>query len=267
MDYRNIVFKKKDGTATVFLNRPERMNALDIDSCNELFDAFGRCGEEEDIRAVVLAGTGKSFCAGGDVREMRKALEGHHEQGVGRFIDELNEGFNRVILAMIRLRKPVIGAIRGNCSGGGAGLAFACDMLVAGHDAKINIPNARIGLIPDGGNSFFLIRKLGLNRAAELFFLAGSVDAEEGKRLGVFNRVVDPDAVIDTAESLAKRIAQGPGFALGLGKFLLHKAVEGNLESQLETEREGVVACVEREEFKEGITAFFEKRPPNFFKP
>ena len=266
MEYRNLVFKKKLGTATVFLNRPERMNALDIDSCNELFDAFGRCEEDEDIRTVVLTGTGKSFCAGGDVREMRKALEGHYEQGVEQFIDELNEGFNSVILAMQGLRKPVIGAIRGNCSGGGAGLAFACDMLVAGHDTRINIPNARIGLIPDGGNSYFLVRKLGSNRAAELFFLTGSVDAEEGKRLGIFNRVVDPDDVIETAESLAKRIALGPAFALGLGKFLLNKAVEGRLESQLEVEREGVVACVEREEFKEGITAFFEKRPPDFLK-
>ncbi|MCD4715332.1 MAG: enoyl-CoA hydratase/isomerase family protein, partial [Desulfobacterales bacterium] len=182
----------------------------------------------------------------------------------GKIIEEIVSVFHPMILAIRRIKKPVIGAINGFCSGGGAGLAQACDILVAAENAKIHMAYAQIGQAVDGGNSLFLTQKLGLHRAAELIFTGGSLDAQEAYRLGIFNRVVSSKDLLLEAEKLAERLAHASGVAIALAKNLLNKAVFRNLETQLEAEKEAVITCAGTGEFKEGITAFFEKRTPDF---
>lgn len=259
-----ILYKVEDEIAYITLNRPKQMNALNISMCTKLQNVIRKCADDKIVRVVILTGAGDVFCAGGDVKEMRRFLTDPEQGKAKHFIDELNNAFNKVILSLRNFPKPVIGAINGICSGGGAGIAFACDILIANPKAQIHIPNARIGLVPDGGNSFFLVQKMGLNRAAELCFTSGSINAEEAHKIGIFNRVVTSEEVLPTAVSLARNIAKGPLFALELSKIILNQALSGNLESQLKAEREAVVKCAAKEDFKEGIMAFFEKRKPNF---
>lgn len=262
-----VQFRKKGKTATVTLNRPERLNALDAGSCRLLMEAIRCCESDPDIRAVLLTGAGKAFCAGGDVREMRAALKDGAKPDVTAFMKDLVSAFNDVILSIRRLKKPVLGAINGICSGGGAGLAFACDLLIAAPEAKIHVPNARIGLVPDGGNSFFLPRMLGIHKAVELFLTGRALGAEEGLRLGIFSRLVSLETLLLEAQEAAEEVARGPCFAMGLAKEMMNEEFQQSLESQLQRERAAVVQCAGTRDFEEGIRAFFEKRDPEFSKP
>ena len=262
-----VLFRKKGKTATVTLNRPERLNALDAGSCRLLMDAMRRCERDSDIRAIVLTGAGKAFCAGGDVREMRVALTARDKPKVTAFMQDLVSAFNDAILSVRRLKKPVLGAINGICSGGGAGLAFACDLLIAAHEAKIHVPNARIGLVPDGGNSFFLPRMLGVHKAAEIFLTGRALGAEEVFRLGIFSKLVPRETLLAEAEKAAEGIARGPCFAMGLAKEMMNEEFLRSLESQLQRERAAVVQCAGTRDFEEGIYAFFEKRAAEFSEP
>jgi len=266
MEYRSIRLKKREHISTITLNRPEFLNALDSTLCNELLDAIRNCAWDREIRAVVITGTGKAFCAGGDVRAIGSFLKDCPDDDPGKIIDEIVSTFHPIILAIRELRKPVIGAINGFCSGGGAGLAQACDILVAAESAKIHMAYAQIGQAADGGNSFFLTQKLGFHKAAELLFTGGSLDAQEAYRLGIFNRVVSSEDLLSEAEKLAERLAHVSSVAIGLAKSLLNKAISGNLETQLEAEKEAVITCAGTRDFKEGITAFLEKRKPDFAK-
>lgn len=266
MEYETILFRKKEPIATVTLNRPESLNALNVTLCNELLDALKKCGRDKEIRAVVLTGVGKAFCAGGDVRDMRDFLREHPHDDPGKIIEEIVFAFNPVLLFLREIKKPVIGAINGICSGGGAGVAQACDILIAAESAKIHMAYSAIAEVPDGGNSFFLTQTVGLHKASELIFTGDIIDAHEAYRLGIFNQIVPDEDLVSEAEKLAKRLAHGPVFAIGLTKSLLNKAVSGSLETQLELEKEAVITCAGTREFKEGITAFFEKRKPDFIK-
>jgi 2-(1,2-epoxy-1,2-dihydrophenyl)acetyl-CoA isomerase len=264
MKYKALQFNKKKFVATITLNRPESLNALNLAMCNEFLNAIKRCGWDKEIRTIVLTGSGKAFCAGGDVGDIGDFLRNQPQDDPGKIIEEIVSVFHPMILAIRQIKKPVIGAINGFCSGGGAGLAQACDILVAAENARIHMAYAQIGQATDGGNSFFLTQKLGFHRAAELIFTGGSLDAQEAYRLGIFNRVVSSEDLLSEAEKLAERLAHSSSVAIGLAKSLLNKALSGNLETQLEAEKEAVIRCGGTKEFKEGITAFFEKRNPDF---
>jgi 2-(1,2-epoxy-1,2-dihydrophenyl)acetyl-CoA isomerase len=215
---------------------------------------------------VILTGKGKAFCAGGDIRLIQEFLENHPSENPGKIIDEIVSAFHPLVLAIRKLKKPVIGAINGFCSGGGAGLAQACDILIAAQNAAIHMSYVAIGQAVDGGNSFFLTQRLGLKRAAELILTGGSLNADEAHALGLFNRVVPAEDLQMQAEQLAQRLASGPLFALGRAKELLNRAASSDLERQLENEKGAVIECAGSPEFREGITAFFEKRKPEFIK-
>lgn len=266
MEYTSIRFRKREHISTITLNRPESLNALDSTLCNELLDAIRKCAWDSEIRSVVITGTGKAFCAGGDLRAISSFLKGCPDDDPGKIIEEIVSRLHPIILAIRELKKPVIGAINGFCSGGGTGLAQACDILVAAENAKFHMAYAQIGQAADGGNSFFLTQQLGFHKAAELMFTGGSLDAQEAYRLGIFNRVVSSDDLLSEAENIAGRLAHASSVAVGLAKSLLNKAVSGNLETQLEAEKEAVITCAGTTAFKEGITAFLEKRKPDFTK-
>ena len=260
MNYETIIFKKENGVATITLNRPNRLNALDHKTSEELLDSIEKCGKDDEIRAVVITGAGRAFSSGGDVKSFDPSV---HET-VDNFIKELTERVHKVILAIRNLEKPVIASINGIASGAGSSLALACDIRIASESARFNQAFIKIGLAPDSGATYFLPRLIGTGKASELFFTGDFVDAKEAEKMGIVNRVVPEGELGRTTEELATRLAKGPTLAMGRTKRLINLAFTNTLESQLENELQAQVASASTKDFIEGVTAFLGKREPKF---
>jgi 2-(1,2-epoxy-1,2-dihydrophenyl)acetyl-CoA isomerase len=247
-----------DGVATLTLNRPEARNALNMTMRRDLEVALAQLDEDRDVRVVVVRGAGEHFCAGGDVKLMRDhpmtAAEGQSRV----------EAINRAILALARLRVPTIAMVDGAAAGAGCNLALACDLVVASDRARFGELFARIGLIPDAGGTFFLPRRVGLARAKELVFTANIIDAREAERIGLVNRVVPAAALEAETYALARRIADGPPRVLAAAKALLDRAAGLDLQSALHWEALTQGEMIAAADHREGLRAFFEKRPPRF---
>lgn len=259
MAYANIKLECGDGIGRLTLARPERLNALDKATGEELLDAVMRLRDDASVRAVVLTGAGRAFSAGGDIREMARADE--LPEG---FFEELLATLNRSILALAETPKPVIAAVNGVAAGLGFNLALAADIRVAARNAEFTQAFLKIGLIPDGGGTFLLPRIVGWARATELILTARTVSSEEALRLGIVHEVVDDDEFPDTVEAWARRLADGPTAAIGRVKQLLTHSLTADLKSQLRFEREMQMASGATADFREGLAAFSEKRPPRF---
>jgi 2-(1,2-epoxy-1,2-dihydrophenyl)acetyl-CoA isomerase len=259
MGYETILYEKAEGVATITMNRPERLNALDVRLGEELLQAFKESGADSEVRAIVLAGTGRAFSAGGDVKAFSETLDDsvpYFEQLISR----LHSG----IFEIRRSPKPVIAQVHGFASGAAMSLTMACDLVVAAESARFNIAYAGVGLSPDGGSTYFLPRLVGPRKALEVFFTGDSIDANEAARLGLVNLVV-PDAELEKAtRDLALRLARGPAFALAMTKELVNRSLAETLEAQLDNEQEFILRAVTTEDFKEGVRAFVEKREPKF---
>jgi 2-(1,2-epoxy-1,2-dihydrophenyl)acetyl-CoA isomerase len=247
-----------DGVATLTLNRPAARNALDMTMRQELEAALSRLAGDEAVRVVVLRGAGEHFCAGGDVKLMRDHPMSA-EEGQSRV-----EAINRAVLALARFRAPTIAMVDGVAVGAGCNLALACDLVVASERARLGEVFARIGLIPDAGGTFLLPRRVGLGRAKELVFTADVLDAREAERIGLVNRVVPAPDLERETYALARRIADGPPRALAAAKTLLDRAGALDLETALHWEALTQASMIASADHREGLAAFFEKRPPRF---
>jgi 2-(1,2-epoxy-1,2-dihydrophenyl)acetyl-CoA isomerase len=248
--------EKKDGIATVTLDRPEKLNALTDEMYDRLHACWNEIAADDATRAVILTGAGRAFSAGGDITNMAKS-------GIvaGRARSHTR---HRMILALHNLEKPVIAAIRGPCYGIANGLALACDLIVAADTAKFSMAFKRVGVVPDGGTIFFLTQYLGIARAKELVYTARAFGAEEAKTMGIVARVV-PDADLDSAtQSLARELADSATYALALAKKMLQAMYVPTLEMLLDIEKlaSGVVRLTH--DHREGVQAFQEKRAPKF---
>lgn len=259
MDYANIAVERKDGIGRLTINRPEALNALDKATGEEILDALDSLRTDPEVRVVVLTGAGRAFSAGGDIKEMSRAGELPES-----FFDELLSTLNCVIVAMTEMPKPVIAAVNGIAAGLGFNLALACDLRIAARGAEFTQAFLRIGLIPDGGGTFLLPRIVGWSRAMELILTARSVSSEEALRLGLVTAVVDETDFEATVEQWARQLAGAPTGAVGRVKQLLAHSVTSDLKSQLRFEREMQMASGKTDDFREGITAFLEKRAPRF---
>ncbi|MFQ6059124.1 MAG: enoyl-CoA hydratase/isomerase family protein [Anaerolineae bacterium] len=259
--YETILFTIEEGVATITLNRPESLNALNQQMAEELLDALERC-KQDAVRAVVIKGAGRGFCAGGDVRAMRELVEkGAPEE----FFRDALGAVHQAILAIRNLPKPVLASIHGFASGAGFNLALACDLRIATETARFNQAFVRLGLIPDAGGTFFLPRMVGLGKASELFFSGEFLDAPEALRLGFLNRVVPEGELESATRELATRLAKGPTLAIGRIKALINQGlVATDLASHLEREQQAQIASSRTEDFQAGVAAFFEKREPEF---
>ena len=255
---RTILTACADGVATLTLNRPEVRNALDMTMRRDLEAALAQLDQDAGVRVLVVRGAGDHFCAGGDVKFMRDnpmtATEGQSRV----------EAINRVILALARFRAPTIAMVDGAAAGAGCNLALACDLVVASDRARFGEVFARIGLIPDAGGTYFLPRRVGLARAKELVFTADIIDAREAERIGLINRVVPAGDLETESYALARRIADGPPRVLAAAKTLLDRAPGLDLESALHWEALTQGAMIAGADHREGLRAFFEKRPPRF---
>lgn len=242
--------------AKVVLNRPEKLNALTWEMREKMRDFFQEIRFNDDIRAVIVTGEGRAFCAGADLDRM-----GESDLKALRF--RLQRGSHTVIRHLHAIEKPTIAAVRGHAVGIGWSIALACDITVASEDAKFSQIFRRIGLAPDGGAIWFLNQRLGMNRAKELVYSARIVEAQEALELGLVNFVVPNDELMAKAEALAADYASGPTLALGMAKKLFHMA-NGSLDDFLEIENMVQPQLQRSADHQEGRTAFREKRRPAY---
>ena len=245
---------------TLTLDRPERLNAFSGTMRDEIADGLARLGEDETVRAVIVTGAGRAFCAGADVRYLAELIEtGDLEEATA-----LVEAGKRVVRTIAEMPKPVIAALNGPAAGGGANLALACDLRIASEEASIGQTFNRIGLHPDWGGTYFVPRLVGPARAAELFFLGEMIEAREAERIGLYNRVVPADRLMEEARELARTLAAKPRRAIQLAKRAVRASLGATLEEMLEYEVEAQRSCFESEDAAEGVRAFLEKREPEF---
>ena len=252
-----ILTSAADGVLTLTLNRPDALNAFTVEMKDALLAALKDAARDKGVRVVVLTGAGRAFCAGQDLKE--RAAPGVNDLGT-----ELRQRYNPIILAMRRLEKPIIGAINGVAAGAGISIAMACDIVIASDKASFTEAFARVGLLPDTGSSWFLPRLVGYQRAAQMMFTGDPVDAATAAQVGLVNRVVPADQLMDEASSLATRLAQAAPTALALAKRALNRALNSNLEDALEFEAQLQSIAGRSADHKEGVAAFVEKRPPKF---
>ena len=247
--------------ATITLNRPERLNALTFEVYAELRDAFRALDAEPGVRAVVITGSGRAFCSGGDVEEIIGALFERDYEGLLNFTRMTCD----LILAIRSCRRPVVAALNGTVAGAGAVIATACDVRVAAESAKIAYLFTKVGLSgADMGASWLLPRIVGLGRAAELLLTGDFIDAQEAHRIGLYNRVVPDGRVLEEATELARTLARGPSFALEVTKDFLNREAAMDFVGALEAEAQAQAVCMQNPNFREAYEAFMAKRKPNF---
>jgi 2-(1,2-epoxy-1,2-dihydrophenyl)acetyl-CoA isomerase len=259
MSTDDILRSDRGAIVVLTLNRPDVLNSFTRPMAKFFQDHLGACASDPAVRAVVLTGSGKGFCAGQDLNEFLTPES--RSAGLG---ETVGRSYNPIISAIRSMEKPVICALNGVAAGAGANIALACDFVVAGEGASIVQSFTKIGLVPDSGGTFLLPRIVGLAKATELIMLAGKLSAPEAFACGLIYRVV-PDAEVSTeALLLAKRLAAMPTKALGLAKRLLNSSWRNGLEEQLEMERVLQDEAGRTEDFQEGVAAFLEKRPPAY---
>jgi 2-(1,2-epoxy-1,2-dihydrophenyl)acetyl-CoA isomerase len=261
MAYQHLKLERADGVGTLTLHRPDAYNALDLALGRELFQASIELDEDAGVRCVVITGGGKAFCAGGDVKSFVDNLS-----RIGAHIKELTTYLHGAISRLCRSDKPVIMAVNGVAAGGGFSLALSGDLVVAAESAKFSMAYSRIAATPDGSSSYFLPRLVGVRRALELYLTNRPLTAREALEWGMITRVV-PDAEL-TAEvtKLARELAQGPSKAFGAAKRLFHQSTWESLETQMELEAQAIAASGRTEDFRAGVTAFADKKPPPVFR-
>ena len=261
MSYSSFVFENNDGVATIRLNDPERLNALTFQTYADLEKITAEFAHDPTVTVVVLTGTGKGFCSGGRVDDI-----------IGRLLkmkgDELYK-FTRmtcnVVKNMRSLKKPIIAAVNGIAAGAGAMLMLAADLRIFSDKARATFLFVKVGLSgADMGALYLLPRIVGLGKATELVYFGDTIDAHEAQRIGLANRVVAGDTLMDEAHRWANRLKDGPLYALGVTKELLEYEANVDLETALEMEAMAQARCMETPDFIEGYNAFTEKRPLRF---
>lgn len=261
MNYETIQFEQQGAVGILTLNRPERLNALTLKVASELQDGLRRT-LDDGARAIVLTGSGRAFCAGGDLREMQAVAT--KEGRLEAFFDEPLRVLNEMITLIRSAPVPIIAAVNGVASGGGCNLALACDLVVAATTARFNQAFIKIGLSPDCGGTFILPRLVGYKRAAELMFTGDMITAEQAQEMGMINSVVPDAELMDHVLSLAERLAAAPTAAIAQIKKLLDASAANDCSNQLELERQAQIKSGKTKDFVEGVSAFLEKRPPRF---
>jgi 2-(1,2-epoxy-1,2-dihydrophenyl)acetyl-CoA isomerase len=244
------------GVLTLTLNRPDVLNAVNVQLAADLGEVLRIAERSEEVRCIIVTGAGRGFCSGQDLRD-RAAAD-------APFGESLRRRYNPIIMRIRTIEKPVIAAVNGVAAGAGCNLALAADLRIASDKASFIEIFSRIGLIPDSGGTFFLPRLVGLTKALELAWTADPVDAAEALRLGLVNRVVPHDELMSASLELARRLAEGPTRAYGLTKRGFNVALASSLDAALEYEAHLQTIAGRTADHREGVTAFLEKRKPRF---
>jgi 2-(1,2-epoxy-1,2-dihydrophenyl)acetyl-CoA isomerase len=257
--FETIRFKIEHQVAQITLNRPDSANAVNGQMALDLFQAILHCDENPAVRAVLLTSTGNIFCAGGDLKEFAKLGE-----DLPAHVKEITVYLHATISRMARMAVPVIAAVSGIAGGAGLSLVCACDLVVAADTARFTMAYTRAGLTPDGSSTYFLPRRVGLGRAIELTLTNRILSAQEALDWGLISRVLPADDLMKETTELAVQLAAGPTLAYGAAKRLLHLSMTESLETQMEHEAQAIANITRTADTQEGITAFLEKRPPEY---
>lgn len=248
----------QNGVATLTLNRPEVFNSFNREMAFLLQKELDACEADDQIRAIILTGSGKAFCAGQDLKEITDP-----EQNPG-FKKILDEHYNPIITKLRAIEKPIVAAVNGVAAGAGANIALACDIVIAHEKVSFIQAFSKIGLVPDSAGTFFLPRLIGFGKASALMMLGDKVSATQAEQLGMIYKVTTLEEFQSEVTTTAQTLAQMPTKAIGLTKRLLNKSMSNSLEQQLALESKLQIEASETDDFEEGVQAFVGKRKPNF---
>lgn len=257
MEFKNTIYEKSEGTANITINRPQALNALNKETILEISLRIADARQDENVKVIVITGVGdRAFCAGADLNMMKNinAYKGMRLSQIGqKLTKEIEE-----------LEKPVIAAINGYALGGGLELAMACDLRIASENAKLGQPEVNVGLIPGWGGTQRLPQFVGKGKAKEMIFTGKRIDAKTAEQLGLVNKVVPLEQLKSTVEKLASELMNKPPIAIELAKQLINSSIETDLKVGLRNEAEAFGVLTSTEDFTEGVTAFLEKRKPQY---
>lgn len=256
MSTEHLIINRTNSVLSLTLNRPESLNAFSPEMIMGLTNALKDAEEDDEIKVVVLAGAGRAFSAGGDVKTMNEATPKLVYEHIGKL--------NECVLAMKNLTKPIIAVVHGFAAGAGFNLALSADLIIASEDCKFVLSFSQVGLISDGGGLYFLPRIIGPNRAKELFFSGEPLLASKALEYGIVNHIYPLENLKEETMKLANKISTGPGVAYGMMKKLINQSASSTLEDILEQERITQAMMVTTHDHQEGVEAFVEKRKPNF---
>lgn len=260
MEFTTLKYEVSDSVATITLNRPKVLNAMNTEMFSELNCVFDTMMSDSAVRAVLITGEGRGFCSGADLKAMGNESSLLEPGAFKTYMRVINE----LILKMLRLDRPIVAAVNGPATGAGANLVLASDIIFMAREAFLSQIFVKRGLVPDFGGLYLLPRYVGMAKAKELLFTGDYVDGEEAVRLGIANRVLPLDDLITEATAFAKRLASGPTVAIGLAKQGVHRGLESGLDAVLEFESLAQAIVRTTGDTVEAITAFLEKREPNF---
>jgi len=255
---KSITIKIENKVATLTLNRPEVFNSFNREMALLLQNELDACKENDAVRAIIITGSGKAFCAGQDLKEVTTP-----ELNPG-FKKILEEHYNPIITRIRTIEKPIIAAINGVAAGAGANIALACDVVVASENASFIQAFSKIGLVPDSAGTFFLPRLIGFQKASALMLLGDKVSATDAEKLGMLYKVFPSETFMEEVNNLASVLSNMPTKALGMTKRLLNESLTNNLKSQLDIESKLQIEAAQSEDYAEGVDAFVNKRRPEF---
>ena len=261
MTENHILSERTSGVFTITLNRPDRLNTFTAAMTVDLHDALRQAGSDGSVRCVVITGAGRAFCAGQDLAD--RTVTGEEDEPPNLF-ESLDERYNPIVRLITTMPKPVIAAVNGVAAGAGANLALACDLVFAARSAKFIQAFVKIGLVPDSGGTWTLPRLVGSARAMGLAMLAEALSAEKAVEWGLIWSVVDDADLAKTVTTTAQQLASGPTLGFSKLKELLAHSFDHTLDQQLDAERDTQDALGRSNDYREGVAAFFDKRPPNF---
>ncbi len=260
MAFNTIEFSIDGGVATLTLNRPKSLNSFTMEMHAEVREAMQQVHEDNSIRCLVITGAGRGFCAGQDLGDRAVTTDG----GAPDLGESVEKNYNPLIRSITSLPKPVICAVNGVAAGAGSSIALACDIVLAARSASFIQLFCKIGLVPDSGGTWILPRTVGLARAKGLAMLGDRLPAETAAEWGLIWKCVDDDALAEEAQTMARYFATQPTRALGLIKQLLNDSSTNTLFEQTELEKEAMQELGQSDDYREGVAAFMEKRPPVF---
>lgn len=258
MTYETILYEVAEGVAAITLNRPDSLNAFNDQMIAEMRDGLKRCRQSQDVRCVLLTGSGRAFSAGQDLKAVSSRST---DFSIG---EHLRKGYNRLILALTELEKPVVAAVNGVAAGAGCSVCLAADIRIASHRASFIQAFSKVGLIPDSGSTWLLTRLVGHGRAYEMAAMADPITADTALDWGLVNQVVPHDQLPEISAAWARRLAEGPTLALGLMKRALYRSATSSLADALLYESHLQEVAGRSEDFQRGLQAFLKKEEPDF---
>ncbi len=256
MAFKNIILEIKENVGMIKMNRPDALNALNSATLEELREAFSQLKDSDDVKVIVITGEGKAFVAGADIAEMKDMTADQSR--------EFSRAGQKVFSKVAKIKKPVIAAVNGFALGGGCELAMACDIRIASDKAKLGQPEVNLGVIPGFAGTQRLSRLVGTAKAKEMIFTGDMVDAQTALSIGLVNQVIPAEQLMDACMEMAKKIASKGPLAVKLAKRAINEGIEEKLDKGSEHETAGFAECFASGEAKEGMSAFLEKRKPNW---